>query len=80
MARPKGSPNKFTRAFKECVLKAFHSKELGGTAGFIEWGVNNRTAFYKIAARLIPHEVVGPGKDGEHIARLIVELHPDGKP
>lgn len=73
--RRKGSQNKVTRAFKEAVLLAFH--ELEGVDGLVTWGRANRTEFYKIAARLIPHEVVGPGAHGEHLVQqVVVELHP----
>ncbi len=75
--RIRGSQNKIPRAFKEALLLAF--EELGGVNGLVRWGRNkrNRTAFYQICARLIPHEVVGPGKDGAHVVKTIVdELHP----
>jgi hypothetical protein len=57
--RPKGSPNKVTAAFKQAVLLAFNDERMGGTNGLVEWGLENRTEFYKIAARLIPTEVTG---------------------
>lgn len=72
--RKAGTPNKVTRAFKEAVLAAFH--ELDGVDGLVAWGKENRTEFYKIAARLIPHEVIGPGPDGEHLIKpLAIHLH-----
>lgn len=71
--RVAGVPNKFTKAFKEAVLEAFH--ELDGVNGLVVWGRDNRTEFYKIAARLIPHEVVGPGEDGAHLIKTIVHEH-----
>lgn len=64
--RVAGTPNKTTRAFKSAVLDAFNSTTLGGVNGLIDWAKDNRTEFYKIAARLIPTEIVGPGDDGEH--------------
>ena len=73
MARPKGSQNKITRAFKEAVLVAFN--DLGGTDALTTWGRKNPTEFYRIAARLIPHEVIGPGAGGEHIVKTIVHEH-----
>lgn len=54
--RTKGTPNKVTRAFKEAVMIAFD--ELGGVNGLVQWGRKNPTEFYKVASRLIPHEVV----------------------
>lgn len=65
MGRKKGSQNKVTKAFKEALLDAFHG--LGGTDALIKWGKENPTEFYKIAARLIPTEVVGPGAGGAHV-------------
>jgi hypothetical protein len=55
--RPKGAKNKTTRAFKEAVLRAFTG--IGGDKTFQAWATQNQTEFYKIAARLIPTEVVG---------------------
>ena len=71
--RKAGTPNKITRAFKTAVLEAFH--ELGGVNGLVIWGKKNRTEFYRIAARLIPHEVVGPGDNGEHLIKQVVDVH-----
>ena len=41
---------------QDCILEAFHSPEIGGVKGLIEWGqpMSNREAFYKLIARLIP--------------------------
>jgi len=55
--RRKGTQNKTTRAFKEAVILAFEG--IGGDDGFQTWARDNRTEFYKIAARLIPTEVAG---------------------
>lgn len=55
--RPKGAVNKTTRAFKEAILICYEG--IGGDAAFAAWAKRNRTEFYKIAARLIPTEVVG---------------------
>lgn len=59
--RPKGSKNKATLAIKEAVLQAF--VRLGDVDGLVAWAQENRTEFYKIAARLIPTEthVEAPG-------------------
>ena len=62
--RPKGSKNKLPLTFKQAVIDAF--EELGGTGTLVKWGKSNPTEFYKIAARLIPTEVQGPGENGEH--------------
>jgi hypothetical protein len=60
--RKKNTPNKIKATFKTALLEAFH--DLGGTEGLVRWAKKNRTEFYKLCARLIPHEVSGPGDDG----------------
>lgn len=54
--RPTGSQNKLNKTVQECILDAFHSKEIGGVHGLIEWGkqMGNRESFYKLLSRLIP--------------------------
>lgn len=71
--RKPGVPNKTTAAMKEAFRKAFD--EMGGVPALVKWGKANRTDFYKLAARLIPHEIVGPGTDGEHLVKSIVHEH-----
>lgn len=73
MGRPAGVPNKVTRAFKTACLNVFNAG--GGEAWFLGWARENPTEFFKIAARLIPHEVIGPGTDGEHLIKTIVHVH-----
>ena len=53
--RGKGTPNKITRAFREAVQIAYD--EIGGDEAFAAWARENPTDFYKIAARLIPHQI-----------------------
>lgn len=67
--RKKGSRNKVTLAFKEAVLRAYDG--IGGDRAFQLWATRNRTEYYKIAARLIPHEVVGPS-DGSALPLQII--------
>lgn len=62
--RPKGMPNKLTKAAKEAFGLAFD--KVGGVKALTEWAKENRTEFYKLYARLIPTE--------QHIAS------PDGTP
>lgn len=71
--RPKGVPNKTTAAIKDAFRQAFD--ELGGVSALVTWGRANTTDFYKLAARLIPHEIVGPGADGEHLVKTIQHVH-----
>jgi hypothetical protein len=73
--RKAGSQNKVTRAIKEAVLLVFdrmgENRGKTGEDEFLEWAIANQTEFYKIAARLIPHDAVGAGKDGEHVLKVI---------
>jgi hypothetical protein len=72
--RAKGTPNKITVSMKEAVLGAFN--DMGGQAAFVKWGNTNldtRKAFYSIAARLIPTELVG--KDGADLIPSKTEVH-----
>ena len=71
--RPKGVPNKLTTAFRDAVLTAYRG--IGGDKAFTRWARANPTLFYQIAARLIPHEVVGPGEGGAHLVKNIVHIH-----
>jgi hypothetical protein len=57
--RKPGSKNKVTLAFREAVQACFG--DIGGGKAFAAWAKKNRTEFYKIAARLIPTELVGDG-------------------
>jgi hypothetical protein len=88
MAKPKGSPktggrqagtpNKLTSAFKTAVLLCYD--RIGGDDAFAAWAADNPTEYYKIAARLIPHEVVGPGKDGAHLVTTVQHIHETPEP
>jgi hypothetical protein len=69
--RPKGATNRLSRAFKEATMLVF--EEIGGTSAFADWTRRHPTEFYKICARLIPHEVAGPSNAGEHALTVIHE-------
>lgn len=58
--RPKGSENALTKQMKtvkETVLSVFHDLQEDKKANLKEWGKQNPTEFYKIAAKLIPTEI-----------------------
>jgi hypothetical protein len=74
--RKKNTPNKITSAFKTALLEAF--QKMGGTDALVKWAKKNPTEFYKICARLIPHEVSGPGDDGAHVVKTIIHQHLKG--
>ena len=56
--RKKGVPNRFSTSMRMVILEAFHKR--GGVGALVDWANENPTEFYKICARLIPVEVVGP--------------------
>lgn len=65
--RKKGTPNKLTGTFREAICLAYLS--IGGHEAFARWASQNRTEFYRIAARLIPTEI--KNSDGEVITVII---------
>lgn len=50
--RKVGSLNKITANVKEAFGEAFEL--LGGAKGLYEWGLRNKTEFYKLSTKLIP--------------------------
>ena len=57
--RQVGTPNKVTAIFKDAVRTVY--EDIGGHAAFAAWAKENPTEFYRIAARLIPTEMVTEG-------------------
>jgi hypothetical protein len=61
--RPKGSPNKTSKAVKDVILEA--ADGLGGAQRLLEWAQSdpkNEAAFWaSIYPRLLPKEVTGEG-------------------
>lgn len=55
--KPKGATNKLTRTVKEALTEAFNDLQKDPKAKLSAWGKNNPTAFYQIAAKLIPTEL-----------------------
>ena len=53
--RKKGTSNKFSLTVKQAVTESFVN--LGGVEAMTRWARGNQTEFYKIFARLIPHEI-----------------------
>lgn len=52
----KGIPNRVGAEVKQSILDVF--LQLGGVAEMLKWAKKNKTAFYRIYARLIPSEIV----------------------
>jgi hypothetical protein len=74
--RVAGTPNKASGTVKAGVLDAF--LRLKGSDGMIAWAQSSPQAlgdFYKIAARLIPTEVVG-ADGGPLIVEIVKESNP----
>lgn len=70
--RAKGTQNKLTRQAKDNLAEGF--ERLGGVAGLVRWGRNNRTEFYRIWARLIPKDVsIGPSEGLEDLLTKLSE-------
>jgi len=61
--RTKGTPNKMSRAVRASLVNAYVA--IGDDKALAEWAKANPTEFYKLWGRLIPHEIEGPGPDGE---------------
>ena len=67
-----GVNNKFTGAFREAVQVVYTG--LGGHTAFLEWAKENRTEYYRIAARLIPGEMQEGDRAGT--VTVIVQRNP----
>jgi hypothetical protein len=55
--RTKGTPNKITKTVKQALLIAFNKLQKHPKANLYAWGRENPTAFYQVAAKLIPTEI-----------------------
>lgn len=55
--RKAGTPNKMTQSAREAFQFAFD--KLGGAKGLAEWGLTNKTEFYKLYGKSIPLTVDG---------------------
>lgn len=63
----KRGPGKVGAQAKENIAAVF--TKLGGTAAMARWAKANETEFYRLYARLVPHELTG--KDGEGIQIIV---------
>lgn len=55
--RKAGTPNKLTRTVKQAFEEAFNAMQEKPGVKLGDWGKDNPTEFYKLAARLIPAEI-----------------------
>lgn len=66
--RPKGVPNKVTKALKEMILEAAEQAHPKGTVGYLKQQAHdNPTAFLALIGRVLPMTIQGPGSSGEFI-------------
>lgn len=75
MGRPKGSQNKTTRLLKDAILKAAENagNKVGsdGLVSYLEQQAeDNPGPFMSLLGKVLPTQVEGTGKDGEH--KLVV--------
>lgn len=75
--RQPGSQNKVTSSMKETVSDTLKWLQGQPRVNMRAWAKANPTEFYRIAAKLIPTEIVG--KDGESLLPItkIEIIHPD---
>lgn len=60
--RRRGTSNRLTATFRQAVLLAY--QRIGGHEAFTKWAAENRSDFYRIAARLIPIENKNSDSEG----------------
>ena len=72
--RPKGAPNKLTATVKDTVLFAFNKLQEHPKANLLDWGRENPSLFYQIAAKLIPTEV-----NAKFEGKIITVIPPEDK-
>jgi hypothetical protein len=73
--RQAGTPNKVTTAFKHAVQITYEA--IGGHEAFAVWALDNKTDFYKIAARLIPTEIAA--QNGTGVTVIIAPTDSQGR-
>lgn len=78
--RPKGTPNKITKAAKDAIAEA--AEGLGGTQRLIDWAkedpLNERAFWSSIYPKLLPLQLSGEGGGPvqvQEVRRLIVDTH-----
>jgi len=53
--RVAGTPNKFTSTVKDNFIAVFD--QIGGQDEMAMWAKDNRTEFYRLYSKLLPHQV-----------------------
>ena len=67
--RPKGAVNKQTAAIKDMIIAALD--KAGGIDYLVGQSEDNPTAFLGLVGKVLPLQIAGMGKDGEHVLKLI---------
>lgn len=63
--RPKGVPNKVTKALKEMILEAAEQAHPKGTVGYLRaQATDNPVAFMALLGRVLPMTIQGNNADG----------------
>ncbi len=73
--RKKHTPNKLSASAKEALSQAF--QKLGDVDGLVEWAKANRSVFYQIWSKLLPHELSGPDGSAIQLLKKVVHEHHD---
>lgn len=75
LGRPKGSPNKVTKAVKETFLDVFNAIQAlpehdpYSKAKLINWAKENPEKFYPLATKLIPTEIDASVEHAHYVMR-----------
>jgi hypothetical protein len=79
MGRPKGIPNKATKALKDMILGALD--QAGGEKYLLECAQDPKLAgpFLSLIGKVLPQTIQGPGANGEHVFAKIVREVVDPK-
>jgi len=70
--RPKGVPNKNTKALKDMILGALDNK--GGVEYLEKQADENPTAFLSLIGKVLPTTLQGSGANGEHLTKVTVTV------
>ena len=78
--RPKGSPNKATKALKDMILGALD--KLGGEEYLVKLATETPTAFATLLGKVMPTQVSGPegGPVQLKVENVIVDSNPQNPP